>query len=222
MKKNGFCGYAILAVLFVLLNVIVFVVPINRSSAFWIAYVFAAMAFAAQIGIWKAALGREDTLKSKFLGLPVIHIGIVYLGVQVAVLAVFMFAPMLPVWSAVVVSISVTSISAVCMIAADAGRSEIERVEVKVQSKVFYIRELQANVEMLTDAETDENTKAALMQLTEKIRFSDPMSGERLADLDERISDKIAVLPNAENKEKLIADLDLLIDERNRKCKLLK
>ena len=98
MKKNGFCGYAILAVLFVLLNVIVFVVPINRSSAFWIAYVFAAMAFAAQIGIWKAALGREDTLKSKFLGLPVIHVGIVYLGVQVAVLAVFMFAPMLPVW----------------------------------------------------------------------------------------------------------------------------
>lgn len=222
MKKNVFRGYAILAVLFVLLNVIVFVIPINRSSAFWVTYVFVVIAFVAQISIWKAALGREDTLKSKFLGLPVIHIGIVYLGVQIAVLAGFIFAPMLPVWSAVVVCTLVAGISAVFMIAADMGRNEIERVEAKVQRKVFYLRELQMEVEMLADAETNVAVKEKLISVAEQFRFSDPMSSEQLIDLEQRISDKVVALKSAVNKEEIITELHRLLNERNKRCKILK
>lgn len=222
MKKNSTKGYVILGILFALISVIAFAIPTTKTTTFWIAYAFTAVAFAAQIAIWKIALGKEETLKSKFLGFPVVHIGIVYAVIQVIAFAVFMFAPMLPAWSAIVVCSVIVGVSAVCMISADAGRNEIERVEAKVQKKVFYIRELQADVELLADNESDAAAKTALTQLAEKIRFSDPMSNEQLADLESRISTKVVELKTVPNKAEIITELNSLLDERNKKCKILK
>lgn len=222
MKKNSTKGYVILGILFALVSIIAFAVPTAKTATFWIAYVFTAAAFAAQIGIWKTAFGKEETLKSKFLGFPVVHIGIVYAVIQVIAFAVFMFVPTLPAWSAIVAGSVIAGVSAVCMISADAGRNETERVEAKVQKKVFYIRELQADIELLADNESDSAEKTALSQLAEKIRFSDPMSNEQLADLENRISTKVAKLKTASNKLEIITELNSLLDERNKKCKILK
>ena len=221
MKKNSTKGYVILGILFALVSIIAFAVPTAKTATFWIAYVFTAAAFAAQIIIWRTALGKE-ALKSKFLGFPVVHIGIVYAIIQTVAFAVFLFAPTLPVWSAIVVCSIIAGVSAVYMISADAGRNEIERVEAKVQKKVFYIRELQADVELLADNETDADTKAALTQLAEKIRFSDPMSNEQLADLENIISDKIMELKTATNKVEIVTEIISLLNERNKKCRILK
>lgn len=222
MKKNSTKGYVILGILFALVSIIAFAVPTAKTATFWIAYVFTAAAFAAQIIIWKTALGKEETLKSKFLGLPVVHIGVVYAIIQTVAFAVFLLVPTLPAWSVIVVCSVIAGVSAVCMISADAGRNEIERVEAEVQKKVFYIRELQTVVELLTDVETDADTKAALTQLAEKIRFSDPMSHEQSVDLENKISVKVVELKTAANKVEIIAELKSLLDERNKKCKIAK
>lgn len=222
MKKNSSKGYLILGILFVLVSVIAFAVPSAKNAVFWISYAFTLIAFAAQIAIWKAGLGRAEPLKSKFLGFPIVHIGIIYLVVQVIVFAVFLFIPTLPIWSAVVVCTVVAGVSAVCMMTSDIGRSEIERVSAKVQKKTFYIKKLHAEVELLTDAETDAATKTALAQLTEKIRYSDPMSNERIANLEERITAKMDELKTSEDKAEIINELNSLLDERNKKIKILK
>lgn len=222
MKKNSTKGYIILGILFVLVSIIAFAVPTAKTTTFGIAYVFTAAAFAAQIGIWKTALGKEKTLKSKLLGFPVVHIGIVYAVIQVVAFVVFMLMPTLPAWSAVVVCSVIAGASVACMISGNAGRNEIERVEAKVRKKVFYIRELQADVGLMADVETDADIKTALTQLAEKIRYSDPMSNEQLAELENKISIKIAELKAATNKLGSIAELNSLLDERNKKCKILK
>lgn len=222
MKKNSTKGYVLLGILFALVSIIAFAVPTAKTATFWIAYVFTAAAFAAQIGIWKTALGKEGTLKSKFLGFPIVHIGIVYAIIQVIAFAVFLFAPTLPTWSAIVVCPIIAGLSAVGMISADAGRNEIERVEAKVQNKVFYVREMQADIELLADNESDAAVKTALTHLAEKIRFSDPMSNEQLADLENKISIKAAELKTASSKLEIITELNSLLDERNKKCKILK
>lgn len=222
MKKNSTKGYILLGIAFVLVSVIAFTVPSAKTSVFWISYVFTVIAFAAQIVIWKAALGRNESLKSKFLGFPVVHIGIVYLVIQSITLATFLFIPTLPIWSAVVACAAIAGVFAVCLITSDVGRSEIERVSAKVQEKAFYIKQLQADVELLSGAETDAATKSALTQLVEKIRYSDPMSNEQIADIEDRITAKIAELKSATDKAKIIAELNLLLDERNRKTKILK
>lgn len=222
MKKNSSKGYLILGILLVLVSVIAFAVPSAKNTAFWISYGFTVLAFAAQIAIWKAAFGRAEFLKSKFLGFPIVHIGIVYLVVQIIDLAVFLFIPTLPIWSAVVACAVIAGVSAVCMIASDVGRSEIERVSAKVREKTFYIKQLQVDVELLAGAETDTATKSALTRLAEKIRYSDPMSDGQLADIEDRITVKFAELKSSADKVKIINELNSLLDERNRKCKLLK
>ena len=222
MKKNKGMAYAILGIAFVVFNVIAFAIPTAKTGTFWVAYAFSVVAFASQIGIWKVALGKEDTLKSKFLGFPVVHVGIVYLIVQTIVFAVFMAVPTLPVWSAIVVCALVLGISAICMISAEAGRGEIERVETKVKQKVFYIKSLQVDVELLANSESDGATKEALQKLAEKIRFSDPMSLPELEAIEKEIADKTNALKTAADKLTVIAEIDSLLVERNAKIKILK
>ena len=222
MKKNSSKGYAILGILLVLVSVLAFTVPLAKATAFWISYAFTVIAFVAQIIIWKSALGRTEALKSKFLGFPVIHIGIVYLVVQIIAFSVFLFIPTLPIWSAVVACAAIAGVSAVCMITSDVGRSEIERVSAKVQEKTFFIKQLRTEIELLADAETDVAVKSALTQLAEKIRYSDPMSNEQIADIEDRIAAKVAELKSSADKVKIIDELNSLLDERNRKIKILK
>lgn len=220
MKKNGVKGYAILALLFVLVSVIAFSVPTEKTRAFWITYAFTIVAFVAQIGIWKTALGRYRILKSKFLGLPVLYIGIIYLIVQVLAFVIFLFVPALPTWSAIVICVVIIGFSAICMIFADVARSEIEQVEAKVQEKTSYLKSLQTEIELLAEQENDPAIKAALAQLAEKIHFSDPMSHESLAELEGQISAKVAELEMAINKQEIINELSFLIDKRNKQCKI--
>lgn len=222
MKKKNGLGYAVLGILFVLFNTIAFVIPTDKTPTFWIAYAFTVIAFAAQIGVWKPAFGNADTPKSRFFGIPVIHIGIVYLIAQLIAFAVFMVVPTLPAWIAVVASVLLLGISAVCLIATETGRDEIKRVEEKVQRKVFYIKALQTDIEILAEQEEDGDIKTALAKLVDTIRFSDPMSSETLADIETQISDKVAKLKNTDNKAVIIEELNLLLAERNRKAKTLK
>ena len=222
MKKISSKGYVILGILFVLLSVVAFAVPSAKTAAFWISYAFTVIAFAAQIAIWKAGLGCNESLKSKFLGFPVVHIGIVYLVIQSITLAAFLFIPTLPIWSAVVACAAITGVFAVCLITSDVGRSEIERVSAKVQEKTFFIKQVQTEIELLADAETDVATKSALTQLAEKIHYSDPMSDEQIVDIENRIAAKIAELKSSKDKVKIINELNSLLDERNRKIKILK
>ncbi len=222
MKKSKGMAYAVLGIAFVLFNVIAFAIPTAKTATFWIAYVFTDVAFALQIAIWKFAFKGTDTLRSKFLGIPLISVGITYLIIQIVAFAVFMALPLLASWIAIVVCALILGISAICLIGTETGREEVGRVEEKVEKKVFYIKSLQVDVEMLASAETDVDTKAALIKLAEKIRFSDPMSNDVLADLEAEISNKVKELKTAENKAEIITVLDSLITERNKKAKLLK
>lgn len=221
MKKDSVKGYALIGIIFILITVVSLAIPTSKSAAFWIAYIFTVVALAAQIVLWKRTFGHKE-LKSKFLGFPIVHIGIVYLVVQITVLFVFVFAEKLPAWSALVICTAITAMAAIFMIAADVGRTEIERVEQKVQGKVFYIKNLQVDIEILASAEKDAKTKKALEQLTEKIRFSDPMSNEQLAPLEERIAIAVESLKSSDDKLEIINQLNKLIDERNKKVETLK
>ena len=222
MKKNNLMSYLSLGIVFALFNVIAFAIPTDKTATFWTAYVFSIIAFAVQIPLWKIALSKKDTLKSKFLGIPVIHVGITYLIIQLVAFAVFMIFPTLPAWLTVVVCAIILAISALCAVAGQAGANEINRVEEKIKVKRAFIQVLLVDIEMLVESEADVETKAALKKLAEKVRFSDPMSHEMLGELESRISNKVEEIKTAENKIDAIKEVELLLIERNKKCIILK
>ena len=221
MKKKGMV-YAVLGIAFVLFNVIAFAIPTEKTATFWIAYGFTAIAFLLQIGIWHWAYNDEDTIKSKFLGIPLISVGFRYLAIQIIAFAIFMIFPTIPTWVPIVLCSLILGVSAICLIGAEIGSKEINRVEGKVEKKVFYIKSLQVDVELIAESETDPEVKAELLQLAEKIRFSDPMSNEILAEIEKEISDRIKELKLSENKKPIITTINALLSERNKKTKILK
>lgn len=222
MKKNIKKAYTALGIAFIVFNVITFVVPTVKTTAFWIAYAFTIVAFALQVAVWNTAFKADDALKSKFLGIPIIYVGILYLVLQIIAFAVFFAFPVIPSWIAVIVCVLILGLSAICLIGADAARNEIKCVEEKVNQKVFYIRQLQTDVEMLAEQEQNSETKAALTKLAEKIRYSDPMSSEELADIEEKINNTLTELKSATDKTAIITKLNSLLTERNKKIKLMK
>ena len=149
-------------------------------------------------------------------------VGITYLVIQIIAFSVFLIFPTILSWIAIIVCAVITSISVICLIGTDVARKEVERVEEKVGKKVFHIKSLQVDVEMLVNEEPDADTKVALTKLAEKIRFSDPMSSNALADIEMEITAKVKELKTSENKAVIINALDLLLTERNKKVKILK
>lgn len=222
MKKDKVLGYTTLGILFAVLSVIAFAVPTVKTGTFWVAYVFTVIAFAVQVLIWKAAFDKDESLKSKFFGIPTGYVGGEYLLVQIVAFVIFLFLPTLPLWSVVIVCGTILGIAVILMISAEAGRNEIERVESRSGKKVFCIKALQADVELLSETERNPELKEALLELSEKIRFSDPMSCGESEDLETAIVTKIAELKSTVDKMEKIKEIERLLAERNRKCKILK
>lgn len=222
MKNQKRMAYLALGIVFVVFNVLAFVILTEKAGTFWAAYVFTLLAFAAQIGIWRLAFGRAETLKSKFLGIPLNYIGIVALIVQLIAFVVFMAVPSLPVWVAVVTSVIIFGGVGICLIAGETGRDEVERVEEEVSRKVFYLKDLQADIELLAEQEADPETKTELLKLAETVCFSDSMSNAALTDIEAEFVDKVGALKTADDKTALISVMESLLLERNKKLKAIK
>ena len=221
MMKNKKTAYLILAIAFVVFNVIALVIPIERTASFWIAYAFTNIAFVIQPVIWSVAFKNADTLKAKFLGIPIIHIGIVYVILQLVAFAVICITP-IESWLSVVIGIVLLGFTLIGVVAASFSKKVISDTDAKVKGKVTYIKALQAEMELIADAEKDPVIKAELQKLTEAIRYSDPMSDDSLTDIENSISEKVSELKSADDKTQLISVVSNLIAERNKKCKLLK
>lgn len=222
MKRNGLLSYLALGVAFILFNVIAFVIPTDKTATFWTAYAFSAAAFAAQIPLWMIALGKSEGLKSKFLGISIIQVGLYYLIVQLIAFAVFASLQTLPVWSATVACTVILAIFTLCVIGGRAGANEIKRVEESVKAHRAFISSLQTDIELLAKSETDAKTKAKLKKLAETVRFSDPVSHGMLGELESKIIAKVEDLNSLVEKETLIEEIEALLFERNKKCKMLK
>ena len=108
------------------------------------------------------------------------------------------------------------------VLTATVGRRHIKRVSEKAKQKTLYLQNLQTDVELLAEVEPHPDAKAALQALAEKLRYSDPMSDETLAALEREIADKVNVLKTTADKTQSAAEIALLLDERNKKCKILK
>lgn len=220
--KNRKLGYAIIAIAFALFNVISFSVPTQTTSTFWIAYIFTGIAFISQIIIWMVAFKNANTLKSKFLGFPIVYIGIVYLIIQVITFLIFIAVPTLSPWIAAITCSLILGISYIFMITTEVGRDEIKRVDVIVQQKTLFIKMIQTDIELLANSEKDASKKKLLTRLGETVRYSDPMTDDSLMEIENKITEEIIELKTSSDREPIINEIDALLVERNQKCKMLK
>lgn len=222
MKKNKNIAYIILFMTFILVSAIAFLMPTEKNTNFFIAYGFVVLAFFVQPIIWNKALGENDHLKQQFLGLSMIQIGIIYLVLQLISFAIFASISTIPTWIVTCICLCIAGLHMMVLISANFGKQKVSEIETKVSKKVIYLKEIGVSVDLLMEEESDVETKALLKELSEKIKYSDPMSHEALSDVETKIKEKIDQYQNGKDKKAIIQEIEQLLSERNKKCKIYK
>lgn len=228
MKKKSLTSAVVAPViLLAVLNLIAFLAPFRREDSFWIGYSFSTFAILLHFGVTIFYLGRGK-MTSRFYGLPMEIIVTIYMIIQFVLGLVFMIFPAIATWFSTIISVVPLTACLLGLIATDAAKRVIENEDEVTASKVFYIRSLQADIEGMIGRTQDGSLKKALRDLAEDVRYSDPMSADALATLENKISSKAGDLDTmiasgrTEEAVSLIAELRQLVTERNAKCRMLK
>lgn len=228
MSKNKLRFYSVLAILFVALSIIAFVLPLQKTVIFWLSYIFAVIAIAVQIYAYPKAFDRPS-VKSKFYGFPLARVSTIYLIAQLALSLIFMIVgKWVPIWIPVVLFVLMFGVTAIGFIAAEGVRDEVERQDVVHKANVSTMRALQSKAVFVASQCEDTETKKALDTFAEALRFSDPVSSDALKDIEENLTGLVEELGNAVMDKdypavrSLCAKASSLLADRNRMCKLNK
>lgn len=231
--KSNFKYYIIVwAVLVVIFNVIVFVLPheiagVNRfDGSFWVGYIFIMLTFIAQLAV--AWFSLKGDAKKIFYHVPLLTISYGSLIAMLIVGTLCMAIPQFPVWLGVILCLLVLGFSVIALMQAQAAASIVEDIDKKIKVKTFLIKSLTVDVDSLMARCTTQELKSTVKEVYDAVRYADPMSDDALAGVESQITLKVNELADGVEKsdldivKKAAKEVMILLNDRNKKCKLLK
>lgn len=232
--KKGFKYYlSIWVILLAVFNVAVFVSPGEAGGyskfggAFWVGYIFITLSFIGQL-ICAYFAFKADNLQKFFYNVPLIRISRIGLVLTVILGTLCMAIPNLPNWIGVILCLAVLAFTAISVIKATAAGDILSGIDKKIESKTYFIKALTADAEALMSAAKTPELRAEVKKVYEAIRYSDPMSNAALEEINEQIQNQFSVFEDAVKSEdselasSSSEELIVLMDKRNKKCKLIK
>ena len=231
--KKVFKFYSIIwAVLLALFNVISFVsvgwAGISKyTPSFWIGYAFITLSFIGQIVCAYFAL-KDDDIKKTFYNVSLISTSYTGLILSFVFGGLCMIISLLPYWVGILLCAIVLGINVIAIIKASAVVDIVSSIDEKAKESTFFIKSLTVDAESLMSRAKSETIKAECKKVYEAVRYSDPMSNGALVSIESEITIKFSNFSDAVVSDKFnvasecATELVILIDERNKKCKLLK
>lgn len=233
MSKGLRMYFAIVAILAVMITVLVFVIPFEKKSyaTFIMSYVGILISLAAQGYVAYLVFKKSSTLKSKIYGIPVIRVAVMYLIMQlvasIVIIAINAFF-YVPVFVPVVFFVVLGGFAAIGILITSAVKDFIESVEKEEKQRTAFINNFKIEVESLNGKASDEALNKDIYKFSEKVKYSDPMSAPELVDVENELNTKYLSLKdnlannNLDEAKKDLAELNDLMDKRNKLCKLNK
>lgn len=223
INKNKLLYFIVIVLLLGLFNLIAFLIPFSRRGNFWVGYVSITLSALFSAGILYFIFDKKD-IKSRFYGVPLIYVLRSYILLQFIIGIIQMAVPTFNYKYAIIVNSIIIVLSIIGLIGLTAGKEEIERIDEKVKQKVLYIREIQVKIEGLIDNSLNQDILKELKKIKDLVRYSDPMSNERVELLEINILDNVNLLPSLKDEDKLekIEEIAKQINERNRLVKIYK
>lgn len=233
MKKT-FNIYSICwTILLVLFNLVAFLIPnevagISKSSGgFWIGYISVTVAFVGQLVCAHYAF-RQENLQKFFYNVSLIAISYSATFLTIVVGALCMVILVVPAWIGAIVCLLALGFSAISVLKAKAAADIVDEIDRKIKVQTFFIKSLTMDMESLMPRAQSEEIKTELRKVYETIRYSDPMSSDALTNIEAQITLKLDSLPKSvesgdiEGVRAKVDELMILLNDRNKKCKLLK
>lgn len=233
MSKNIKRYFIIIAILLVVYNLLVFVIPFPHVNpdTFWVAYLGGMVGLLAQGYIAYLAFNNKESLKSMLYGFPLVRIGVIYLIAQLSVsLLAFVLGAFIdvPTWVVLLLEIILLALAVIGLITSETYREEIEKLERSEPLTTKFIYDLRVDAKLLIEKYSSSSIYSDLYKLQQEIQYSDPKSNDTLLDIEDEINRKFVELKellsneDLDNAKKLIDNLLLLIKERNYRCKTSK
>jgi hypothetical protein len=229
MNKRRNALIAVLVILLIVFNVVVFAINLPRTGAFWVADLFAMIAIFAQAGTHYLAYGNAETLMSKVYGFPIVQVGYYYLGGQLIVSLLFiLLAQWVPIWLVLMISIIMGGAAAIGVIANDNVRDTIEKMDEYHDTQTSYMRKLYFRVKSIAEVAKDKELKDKLKAFVSEVEFSDAVSGPDLGQVEYHLWTCIHDLEESVHNNDIATALETLskaedlLHQRNNLCQLYK
>lgn len=229
MRKGtvrGIAGFTVLLILYIL---VVFLTPFARTAVFWVSFLFTLIAFGVVAMSLYMAFVKKPDAKSKFYGFPIAKIGVIYGIAQLLVGLLFMaLGKWVPVWLAVLLYAVLLGAAVIGLISADAVVEEIHSQDAKLRKNVTLMRTLQSKLNQIASQCDNTDAASAVKEFAEELRYSDPVSGDALADIERDLTAAVDELQSAvidgdsASIKQLCRKASGILVERNRLCKLNK
>lgn len=229
-KKNRLYIYISIAFIYGILNLILFLTlpeGIISTFNFWLSWAFTfVISYAA---LFFVILYTSKIKKYEDITLPPsILISGIFTLIYLVSGFVFMYWKNIS-WKPIVVVEAIISVAYfIVLVAFLRATSYINNNTKKQKAKVFYIRDLQSDIEYVASTVSNSELKNKLNKLAEDVRFSDPMSHESLASVENELKElvfRMTVAVQENNEEELLSlikEADLKLKYRNHKCVNLK
>lgn len=228
-KKLSIISTLIIVALMLIFNLLIFMKEdwiIANEKVFWTIWSFTFpvnLLVIIGVFIYNVKSEADEIIKAPvFILLSIVEV----LYFAVAVVFLYLIKVKLPF--ILILEFVVTLIAVILFLYAYGAISYIFKQQKHVKQKVFYIRNLAADLESCVIMCKDQEVKKHIKKLQEDIRFSDPMSHESLHSIEinlEGLVNEIVIKVSSNDLEGIFNVIDNatnLLNLRNNKCKLLK
>jgi len=230
-RQNKILGIGAAVFIFIVYNILFFVIGGVREhgGAYWISYAFMLLAYIfAMLGIY-IQIVTVKTLKDWFIGYPLFRHSYIYVITELIISIIFMFFDAyISNMIAFLVQFLIFAIYIIIVVSCLVAKNIIEDKRRKISDDTLFMKNLYVDFTEIINRLTDSQIKNLYLTISEKIRYSDPVTNQVLADLENQITAVVSQIKYSiqiSDESKLIDygnQLNQLIDDRNRKCKMYK
>ncbi len=233
MKKSvGFIAFAAFVLASVVINVVLFLtVPEGRTSEpmFWVIW---SCTFPLNLLIAIGALIYLSRKNTDFIiHVPIVlvvtvlgFVAYVWSGLKIIYTSIGAINPT----TAIITEVVITAVYILLIIVSLFVLSYIEGNQKLTKEKVLFIRLLKSDVDGCIPFVSDPELVKALNKLSEKVRFSDPMSHKSLESCESEMTSLVADISmkarmgDNDAVSEIINKVNILLDYRNDRCRILK
>lgn len=226
--KNHILAAVIYAAVLAIYNVLIFLIFDNFNEIFWISYSFMTASFLANIAVVMLSSKAKDA-EAVFMGIPLLSFSVFHVVAELFASTVFIiFRGSASVKLTVAIQIVLLLIFVIFAAAALLSKNAVDTINTTVKVNSANIKGLAADVQLLEEDCIDQELKNLLHKVRDAIYYSDPMTNESVASIDEMIKSKITELKylcqnnNKNEAMQVCYKLHAYIKERNSKLMLTK
>lgn len=228
-KRIGIYGI-IWAICLAVFNVITFITPdeidgVSKfGGSFWVGYIFITVAFVGQLACAAFAL-KENNSKKLFYRVPLSSVSYTGLILMLIIGSVCMAIPAFPEWIGIVACVIILAFNAIAVIKASVAAEIVDGIDENVKNRTAFIRNLAVDAQGLMTCAASDEIRAEVKKIYEAIRYSNPVSSHRHADINMQIERAYGAFAEAVKDAdgelcRVSADsLIELLEKRNQLCK---